>query len=222
MYNYHCEECQNGIVKETMMKNYEVKIFEKPFVVPYAKIGLCEECGSFNFDGKEMHRWKDLYNAWEAKSEDYVSPKEIQLIRKSLGLTQRDFAVFIGVTRQSLSVWENDKRLSVQPQSVDIVLHMLFSELENDEKPVTEKMIEEYNRRTGNIIPLMEEKNEQSIERNKALKHILPKTTWDVLVTRAKKDRTDPFTETVLSIEINSEIKSVKQIHKPEGEYIAE
>ncbi len=212
MYNYHCEECQNGIVKETIIKNYEVKIFEKPFVVPSAKIGLCGECGSFNYDGKEMHRWRDLYKAWEAKSEDYISPKNIRLIRKSLDLNQRDFAVFIGVTRQSLSAWENDKRPSVQPQSVDIVLQMLFSELENDEKPVTIKMIEEYYRRTDNLIQPEIQPSKRLLNKNKILKNILPKTTWDVLVSRAKKDRTDPFTETVLSIEIKGEKQTKKMV----------
>ena len=217
MSNYHCEECQNGIVKETIMKNDEVKIFEKPFVVPSAKIGLCDECGSFNFYGKEMHRWRDLYNAWEAKSEEYVSPNNIRLVRKSLGLNQRDFASFIGVTRQSLSAWENDKRPMVQPQSVDILLQMLFAELDEEEKPATIKMIEEYNRRAGNFDQPEIQPSKRPLDKNKILKNILPQTTWDVLMTRANKNNTDPFTETILSIET----KGGEIIHKYAGRFIA-
>ncbi len=205
MYNYQCEECSKGTVKKTVIKNYEVKIFEKPFIVPTATIGLCNTCGSFNYDGKEMHRWKDLYTAWEAKSEDYLSPQKIQKIRKSLLLNQSEFAAFIGVSRQSLSVWENDKRPSVQPQSVDILLQMLFSELSADNKPVTAKMVEKYNNRTSHFIKFNSKTETKSTDKNSVLKNILPKSTWTILKNIADKNNTDPITEAVLSIELKAE-----------------
>ncbi len=201
MFNYLCEECGKGTVTETVIKNYEINLFKKPFVVPSATIGLCDKCGVRNYHGNEMHRWKDLYGAWETKSADYLSPSQIRVLRNTLGLNQRDFAAFIGVTRQSLSVWENNKRPSVQPQSVDIILQLLFDELKIGEKPVTEKMVKEYNKRTDNFISLAVEKSQPAVDRNSVLKSILPQTTWDALTKKAKKNETDPFTESVISIE---------------------
>ena len=61
MFNYLCEDCQVGTVHKTVKKNYTVNLFDKPIIIPEAIIGLCDNCGTRNYHGKEMHRWKEIY-----------------------------------------------------------------------------------------------------------------------------------------------------------------
>jgi hypothetical protein len=60
-FNYTCEECGKGIVKETIFKSYRTKIRRNPFTVPEAKIGVCDKCGAKHFDAEETRTWDYLY-----------------------------------------------------------------------------------------------------------------------------------------------------------------
>lgn len=203
MFDYRCEECQKGTVKAKKSRNYEVRIFDETFIVPTATIGVCNQCGTQNFDGREMHRWETLYNRWLAKRRQVLSPERIRTVRESLRLSQKDFARFLGVSRQSIAAWEKDTRPSVQPVNVDVLLQLLYAELNSDDKPVTAKMLEQFQRRTGEQISLADKKGKRTAESNALLQKILPRSTWETLITRAKENHTEPYIEAILAIESN-------------------
>ncbi|MBU0710432.1 helix-turn-helix domain-containing protein [bacterium] len=195
MFDYRCPECGRGTVLGTEKQNYQIRVDGVEFYIPKAVIGICDSCEAINYDGKEMHRWEQVYKQWQTKSERYVSPQQIKEIRKSLLLNQNEFADYIGVSRQSLAAWENEKRAQVQPNNVDIILRILYDEIGRISRPVSQKMFAEYYRRTGKAAPAQE----QVVSENKEeiLSRILPITTYTIIREKAQKNNSSIFTEIV-------------------------
>lgn len=194
MFNYKCEECLKGIVRDVEKKNHKVTVDGVDFHVPTAIIGVCDHCGAINYSGEEMHRWHDLFKAWQVKSDKYISPAQIKQIREKLGLNQSQFADFLGISRQSLSAWESEKRAQVQPMNVDITLRILLSEIGQEDQPFTDKLIIEYQRRCfPSPVPTIA----VAPNREDMLKKILPATTYAVLTKKAGQNKATPLTELV-------------------------
>jgi len=61
MFGYSCQECGKGMVKPRVFKNYKTKFSGYPFVVPEAKIGICDVCGAKHFSAEERKRWRKLF-----------------------------------------------------------------------------------------------------------------------------------------------------------------
>lgn len=61
MFGYKCEECGKGTVRAKKFKNYKTKFKKKPFTVPSATIGVCNNCGGQHFSAKEYKRWRALF-----------------------------------------------------------------------------------------------------------------------------------------------------------------
>lgn len=61
MFNYKCPECGKGIVKPTKIKNYKTKKKGIAYVVPYAIIGICNNCNTNHFNAKETKRWDKFF-----------------------------------------------------------------------------------------------------------------------------------------------------------------
>lgn len=60
MFGYSCDNCGRGIIRTRMFKNHEVKRGPVRWVVPRAKIGVCDLCGERNYAAKEVKRWEKL------------------------------------------------------------------------------------------------------------------------------------------------------------------
>lgn len=208
MFNYKCEECLEGVVRDVEKKNYKVTVDDVEFYVPNAVIGVCDHCGAVNYAGEEMHRWHDLFKAWQVKSGNYISPSQIKQIREHLSLNQSQFADFLGISRQALSAWENEKWAQVQPMNVEIILRILLSEMNQMDHSFTDKLMREYQLRfqpsTSLQIPTV-------IDRDAILKKILPISTYHVLETKAAQNNTTPFTEIVRLAETCYETDQVSQ-----------
>ena len=193
-FNYRCQECHKGIVRDMKKKNHKVTVDGVEFYVPTAIIGVCDQCGAINYTGEELHRWHDLFKAWQVKYGDYINPTQIKRIREQLNLNQSQFADFLGISRQALSAWENEKRAQVQPMNVEIILRILLSEINQTEHPFTDKMMVEYQRRISPSVdlPLISQPDRESI-----LRKILPVSTYAVLQKKAEQNNTTSFTEIV-------------------------
>ncbi|MBI2852357.1 MAG: hypothetical protein HYX84_04565 [Chloroflexi bacterium] len=113
MYDYICQECGQGTVREQRIKSYKVKIKRYPFVVPEATVGVCDKCKAEHFTADETKRWEDLFYESLKKSRFFL--QNIERIRKDLRLTMDNFALLIGSNRQSLYDWEDHSRS--RPQS---------------------------------------------------------------------------------------------------------
>ncbi len=194
-FGYICEECQTGQVKDKKIKNYEIDFYQDKFTVPYAIVGECDKCGAIYYAGEELHRWEQEYKKWQTKSKLYLAPEKITEIRDYLNMKQKDFADFLGVSRQSLSVWEKPDRPSVQPKNVDIILRILHSEISATAQPTIQKMMELYKKGADDLGSIQ-------VDPDQELQMILPKSTWKLLATKAEENNTKPYTELVKIVEL--------------------
>jgi putative zinc finger/helix-turn-helix YgiT family protein len=167
MFNYTCEECGRGTVKEKVFENYRTKIKGYPFVVDKAVIGVCDQCGAKHFDANETKRWEELYNKDLEQKHISLLPDEIEAIRKSLSLSMEDFAFLIGCTRQSIYNWEKKDREKPQSRMADLIIKLVRHSFEIGKVDIIAFLVEEAKRLgitievkrkshnlAGNIIPL--------------------------------------------------------------------
>lgn len=125
MFEYTCQECGQGTVRETTIRNYRTKIKGYPFVVPEAKIGICDRCKAEHFAAQETKRWEELFAQSLVRDKIFLLPEDIERVRKSLRLSMEDFALLIGCTRQSLYNWENHGRVRPQSRMADLLIKLV-------------------------------------------------------------------------------------------------
>lgn len=115
------------------MHHYPTKFAGYPFIVQEAIIGKCELCGAKHFSASERKRWKKLFQESLVSQGELLTPQEIRILRKQLGLEMKDFALLIGCTLQSLSNWENPSRRKPQPRVADLMMRLLRASLQKGE-----------------------------------------------------------------------------------------
>jgi len=125
MYEYVCQECGQGTVREKTVRSYKTKIKGYPFVVREATIGVCDKCQAEHFAAQETKRWEELFYQSLVKDKLFLLPEDIQRVRKALGLSMEDFALLIGCTRQSLYNWEKDDRTHPQSRIADLLIKLV-------------------------------------------------------------------------------------------------
>lgn len=125
MYEYICQECGQGTVKEEKITNYKTKIKGYPFIVPEATVGICDKCHAEHFALNETKRWEEVFCQSVEKNRYYLLPQDIENIRKALGLTMENFALLIGSTRQSLYNWEDQSRVRPQSRMADLLIKLV-------------------------------------------------------------------------------------------------
>lgn len=143
MFNYICEECGKGTVKEKVFENYRTKIKGYSFVVDKAVIGVCDRCGAKHFDANETKRWEGLYNKDLELKHISLLPGEIEALRKSLCLPMEDFAYLIGCTRQSIYNWEKRDREKPQSGMADLLIKLVRLSFEVGKVDVISFLVEE-------------------------------------------------------------------------------
>lgn len=143
MFNYICEECGKGSVKVKVFENYPTKIKGYPFVVDNAVIGVCDRCGGKHFDANETKRWDDLYNKDFESKHIFLLPDEIEVVRKSLGLSMEDFAYLIGCTRQSIYNWEKRDREKPLSRMADLLIKLVRNSFKIGKVDVINFLVEE-------------------------------------------------------------------------------
>lgn len=125
MFEYPCPECGRGTVRTTRVHNYKTKIKGYPFVVDEALIGVCDLCHAESFAPEETKRWENLFSRSLEASQAFLSPEEITELRKALDLSMEDFARLIGSTRQSISMWEKEERVSPPLRTADLLMKLV-------------------------------------------------------------------------------------------------
>lgn len=122
-FGYRCQECGKGTVQENVIPEFATKIRGFPFVVRGAHIGVCDVCGAEHFSARETERWEGMFEDEHASR--FLTPSEIQEIRKSLGASMERFAFLIGCTRQSLYNWERPDRKGPQARMADLLMKLV-------------------------------------------------------------------------------------------------
>jgi putative zinc finger/helix-turn-helix YgiT family protein len=143
MFNYICEECGQGTVREKIFRHYHTKIRGYPFVVDEARIGVCDKCEAKHFNAKETKRWEELYDQQLQNQDAYLSASDIRQVRESLGLTVESLAYLVGCTRQSIYNWEKTDREKPQSRMADLLIKLIRDSAQFREINVIEFLIEQ-------------------------------------------------------------------------------
>ena len=122
-FGYKCQECGRGNVVENVVPKYHTKIRGYPFTVRDARIGVCDVCGAEHFAAQETDRWERMFEEEHAKL--FLGPRDLQRLRRSLGLSMEQFAFLIGSTRQSLYNWERHDRGRLQSRMADLLMKLV-------------------------------------------------------------------------------------------------
>jgi len=169
MFEYTCQECGKGTVKEKMIRNYKTKIKGYPFVVPEATVGICDRCKAEHFAAEETKRWNELFSQSLEKNKFFLLPKDIARVRESLGLSMENFALLIGSTRQSLYNWENHERPHPQSRMADLLIKLVDKSRSEGEVNVIDFLVKEA-RKLGVFIGLPMERNVTELAESLVLK----------------------------------------------------
>lgn len=125
MFEYICETCGKGTVRDREVKDFETRIDGVRFIVARAVIGICDNCGSRHFNAKEWKLWrKELLRKQESDGQ-ILSSDDIKSLRKDLGVTIATLAQVIGCSRQSLYYWESASRKIPQSRLADLMLKLV-------------------------------------------------------------------------------------------------
>jgi len=122
-FGYSCQECGQGLVRETVFPEHRTRVRGAPFIVRDARIGVCDACGAKHFATAETLRWRQAFD--EAQAPILLGPNDIRSIRNELQLSMEQFASLIGCTRQSIYNWERSNRKSVQSRMADLLLKLV-------------------------------------------------------------------------------------------------
>lgn len=153
MFNYICEECGKGKVRETIFENFRTKIKGYPFVVDKAIIGICDQCGAKHFASSETKRWEELYYKDLESRKVSLLPTEIEAVRKSIGLSTEDFAYLIGCTRQSIYNWEKKDREKPQSRMADVLIKLVRQSFDTEQVDVISFLVEEAKKLGITVVP---------------------------------------------------------------------
>ncbi|MGE5174521.1 MAG: type II TA system antitoxin MqsA family protein, partial [Betaproteobacteria bacterium] len=153
MFNYICEECGKGIVREKIFENYRTKIRGYPFVVDKATIGVCDQCGAKHFAASETKRWEEQYYKDLESKQVTLLPTEIEAVRKLLELSMEDFAYLIGCTRQSIYNWEKKDREKPQSRMADVLIKLVRQSFDTGKVDVISFLVEEAKKLGITVVP---------------------------------------------------------------------
>ena len=169
MFEYKCQECGKGTVKEKRIRNYKTKIKGYPFVVPEATVGICDRCKAEHFAAEETKRWDELFSQSLEKNKFFLLPQDIERVRESLGLSMENFALLIGSTRQSLYNWENHERPHPQSRMADLLIKLVDKSRSEGKVNVIDFLIKE-SRKLGVFIELPMERKVTELAESLVLK----------------------------------------------------
>lgn len=100
-----CIECGHELrlTREPLTETYRGETFTIEGIERLA----CDECGEYEIGIKEADALSEAITEAYAKRHGLLAPTEIKKIRKSLKMTQAQFEKLLGVTKPTVSRWEN-------------------------------------------------------------------------------------------------------------------
>lgn len=100
-----CIECGHELrlTREPLTETYRGETFTVEGIERLA----CDECGEYEIGIKEAGMLSEAITEAYAKRHGLLAPTEIKKIRKSLKMTQAQFEKLLGVTKPTVSRWEN-------------------------------------------------------------------------------------------------------------------
>jgi putative zinc finger/helix-turn-helix YgiT family protein len=186
MFNYKCESCNEGTVKQQVRKNFTTRVQGFPFTVPEATTGVCDKCGAEYFSAPEVLRWERLYKRNLLEQQHLLEPQTIQALRERLGLSIGDFAVLVGCTRQTVYNWERRNRNAPQMRLADLLLKLISRSMDEGNIDVLDFLVAEA-RRQGIAVHINCPRTRPHTIRRRA-SELLPRENYSRAFTRKDEE----------------------------------
>jgi DNA-binding transcriptional regulator YiaG len=122
-----CTECGNAMTKSIGDHVYRESGMEHVLLKGVTKYG-CESCGAKRIQIVAIGQLHHLLAEIIAKKPARLVPSEVRFIRDHLELSNRDFAVLMGVTEAQASRWTNSESMGVPAERFLRVLAILGPE----------------------------------------------------------------------------------------------
>lgn len=132
MITMKCPSCGKEEMRLQVVADYETRLGGVPVVVPDARIGTCANCGETLVCADELERWRDLQRQQLQDAGQVPSAREVSRTRESLGLSVSDFAVLMGVSRQTIHAWERQDGRGMQFGPASLLVDLLREQLSGE------------------------------------------------------------------------------------------
>lgn len=119
-----CTECGNAMTKSITDHVYRESGMDHVLLKGITKYS-CESCGAKRFQIVAIGQLHQLLAELIAKKPARLVPSEVRFIRDHLELSNRDFAVLMGVTETQASRWTNSESMGVPAERFLRVLAVL-------------------------------------------------------------------------------------------------
>lgn len=117
-----CVNCETGTARE-VVEDRTVLLNGAPLSVSADRFMKCDSCGEEYFTDEQSRLHARKVNDARRRAERLLIGEEIQLLRRSLMLTQAELEEALGVARKTVVRWENGT--AVQSKAVDDVLRLI-------------------------------------------------------------------------------------------------
>lgn len=135
MSNDKCPNCESGRLIQHVEPRYTTKLKGVPIEVSDAKFWRCDGCGESIVDAKEIRRWEEI--AKKSLALQLPTASDVRSVRGEYSVA--DFASLIGVTRQTVYVWE---RCGVPLGPAALVVALLKEENEGRISGIFQSLVE--------------------------------------------------------------------------------
>lgn len=105
-----CTQCEQGSMKSHRESVRGEEFFGLPNVIlANVEVRRCESCGAREIAIPKIAKLNRLIAGFLVKNSQRLTGAEIRFLRKYLGWSSSDFADALGVKRETVSRWENEK-----------------------------------------------------------------------------------------------------------------
>ncbi|MGD0092187.1 MAG: type II TA system antitoxin MqsA family protein [Planctomycetota bacterium] len=140
MERYRCPECGEGEMVSAVVPEHKTKLGGRPVKVADAVVARCTRCGKTHVTAKELKRWERIQREQTQKSGFVPSGSEVRVLRERLGLSASNLAVLLGVTRQTVYVWESEDMGPMPIGPAALLLKLLEAEAGRDSAELYSKL----------------------------------------------------------------------------------
>lgn len=128
MQGIRCPMCRQAELLEEVSETRDVEFEGVSLVVQDLHTLRCPDCGETSFAAGELRRLKRLKNEYLERQNQVPKPSEVRAVRTALDLSVSQFAALLGVTRQAVYSWEDDRGIGIKFGPSAILISLLCSE----------------------------------------------------------------------------------------------